>query len=90
MPATAAGWGACLGLGIVHVSGQGAIAWALGRLPPATASVTVLIQPVVTATLGWLLFGELVSGWQMVGGAIALSGVLLAQVSSRASAGAPT
>jgi drug/metabolite transporter (DMT)-like permease len=84
LPVTAAGWGASIGLGVVHVIGQGAIAWALGRLPPATASVTVLVQPVVTSLLGWLLFGELVSGWQMVGGAIALFGVLLAQWSSRA------
>jgi drug/metabolite transporter (DMT)-like permease len=86
-PITAAGWAANLGLGVVHVAGQGAIAWALGRLPPATAAVTVLIQPVVTALLGWLLFGELVSGWQMVGGAVALCGVLLAQWSSRPSQG---
>src|SRR5262249_14364493 len=49
-PATSSGWAACGGLGVVHVAGQGAIAWALGRLPPATASVTVLVQPVV-ATL---------------------------------------
>jgi drug/metabolite transporter (DMT)-like permease len=86
-PVTLAGWSAAVGLGVVHVTGQGAIAWALGRLPPAVASVTVLIQPVVTALLGWLLFGELVSGWQMAGGAIALSGVLLAQLSSRSSQG---
>jgi drug/metabolite transporter (DMT)-like permease len=79
LPLTAAGWSATVALGVVHVSGQGAIAWALGRLPPATASVTVLIQPVVSALLGWLLFGELMSGWQVAGGAIALSGVLLAQ-----------
>jgi drug/metabolite transporter (DMT)-like permease len=87
LPSTAAGWGASLGLGVVHVTGQGAIAWALGRLPPATASVTVLIQPVVTTLLGWQLFGELVSGWQMLGGAIALFGVLLAQWSSRPAQG---
>jgi drug/metabolite transporter (DMT)-like permease len=83
LPASAAGWAACLGLGGIHVAGQGAIAWALGRLPPATASVTVLVQPVVSSVLGWLLFNELLSAWQIAGGALALTGVVLAQWTAR-------
>jgi drug/metabolite transporter (DMT)-like permease len=68
---------------VVHVAGQGSIAWALGRLPPATASVTVLVQPVVASGLGWLVFNELFSAWQGVGAVVALAGVVLAQWSSR-------
>jgi drug/metabolite transporter (DMT)-like permease len=83
LPASPGGWAAAVALGIVHVVGQGLIAWALGRLPPATASVTVLVQPVVAAALGWILFGERLGLWQFVGAAVALSGVLLAQRSSR-------
>lgn len=82
-PAAAAGWAACVALGVVHVAGQGSIAWALGRLPSATASVTVLVQPVVAAALGWLLFDELFSASQTVGAALALTGVVLAQRASR-------
>ena len=82
VPATAGGWAACAGLGAVHAGGQGSIAWALGRLPAATASVTVLVQPVVTTLLGWILFGELLSAWQAVGAALALGGVVLAQRAS--------
>ena len=77
------GWAACVGLGVVHVAGQGSIAWALGRLPPATASVIVLIQPVVTTALGWVLFGELLSTWQTAGAALALGGVVLAERTDR-------
>lgn len=84
IPASPAGWTALVALGVMHVTGQGAIAWALGRLPPAVASVVVLVQPVVAAVLGWLLFNELFGGWQMVGAAVALSGVVLAQWASRA------
>ncbi len=90
LPATAAGWAACVGLGVVHVAGQGSIAWALGRLPPATASVTVLVQPVVATTLGWLLFSELFSVWQALGAAVALAGVVLAQWASRTRSAAAT
>ena len=83
LPTTRAGWAACVGLGVVHVAGQGSIAWALGRLSAATASVTVLVQPIVVAMLGWLLFGELLSGRQTMGATVAVSGVVLAQWASR-------
>ncbi len=79
IPPTLAGWGACIGLGLVHIVGQGCIAWALGRLPAATASVVVLVQPVATAILGWLIFSETMRPLQMLGGAAALAGVVVAQ-----------
>jgi drug/metabolite transporter (DMT)-like permease len=78
-PATWVGWAACLGLGLMHVTGQGAVAWALGRLPTALTAVVVLIQPVVAAALGWALFGEALAPLQMLGGAAALAGVAVAQ-----------
>lgn len=80
-PAAAAGWAACIGLGVMHVSGQGAIAWALGRLPAALITVVVLVQPVVAGLLGWLVFGEALSPLQGLGAAAALAGVALAQAS---------
>ena len=85
-PATAAGWAACVALGLVHVAGQGSIAWGLGRLPTSTASVVVLVQPVVAGLMGWILFGELLGPVQAAGMAVALSGVVLAQWASRARA----
>lgn len=81
-PDDLAGWGACAALGVVHVVGQGAIAWALGRLPTALASVVVFVQPVVAAFLGWAIFGEPVGLIQGLGGAIALLGVAVAQRSA--------
>lgn len=81
-PDTLAGWGACAALGVVHVVGQGAIAWALGRLPTALASVVVFVQPVVAAGLGLLFFGEPIGLIQGLGGVIALVGVAIAQRSA--------
>lgn len=82
-PATAAGWAACLGLGLVHILGQGSIAWGLGRLPTSTASVVVLVQPIVAGVMGWVLFGEILGPVQAAGMAVTLSGVVLAQWASR-------
>ncbi|WP_372783170.1 DMT family transporter [Phenylobacterium sp.] len=83
LPTGSSGWAACVGLGLMHVAGQGSIAWAMGRLPTATASVVVLVQPVVAAWLGWLLFAEALGPLQAAGAAVALGGVVLAQWASR-------
>lgn len=82
-PTSATGWAACLGLGLMHVAGQGSIAWAMGRLPTPTASVVVLVQPVVAAVLGWILFAEAIGPVQGLGAAVTLAGVVLAQWASR-------
>lgn len=79
MPGSGAGWMACVGLAVVHVAGQGSIAWALGRLPASTASVVVLAQPVVAAVAGWILFHEALTPLQMLGGVLTLAGVVIAQ-----------
>jgi len=78
-----AGWFACAGLGLVHVAGQGSIAWAMGRLPAATASLVVLVQPVLVAILGLVIFHEALTLWQIAGSAVALAGVVLAQRTSQ-------
>ena len=82
-PLSAAGWLACAGLGLVHFAGQGSIAWAMGRLPTSTASVVVLVQPIVAGYFGWLLFAEPIGPLQAVGAAVTLGGVVLAQWASR-------
>ena len=89
-PDSLAGWGACAALGVVHVVGQGAIAWSLGRLPTALASVVVFVQPVVAAGLGWAIFGEPVGLIQGLGGVIALVGVAVAQRSAAKKTSAET
>lgn len=83
LPTSALGWSALVGLGLMHVGGQGSIAWAMGRLPTATASVVVLIQPIVAAYLGWVLFFEPIGRLQAVGAVVTLLGVVLAQWASR-------
>jgi drug/metabolite transporter (DMT)-like permease len=82
-PGAGGRWLPLLGLGLMHVGGQGAIAWALGRLPASLTSVVVLVQPVVAAALGWLVVGEAVTPLQAAGGAITLGAVVLAQAAGR-------
>ena len=72
-----------MGLGLMHVGGQGSIAWALGRVPTALAAMVILVQPVVAAAASWVVFHEAVGPVQALGGLLALAGVAVAQLVSR-------
>ena len=87
VPASASGWAACAAMGVMHVIGQGGVAWSLGRLPASLTAVIVLIQPVVAAGLGWLIFHETMTPVQMIGGAVVLVAIVLAQWSSSSGRG---
>lgn len=74
------GWAIVIGLGaIVHVLGQGLIAYGVGRLAMATSGVLLWIQPVVAALLAWALFGEGLGWLGIAGAALVLGGVWVVQ-----------
>ncbi len=84
MPFTLAGWAVLFGLALIsHVGGQGLITFALAHLPASFSSVTLLLQPVMSAIFAWLLLGEGLMPWQMAGGLIVLVGIFLARRSSQ-------
>lgn len=83
IPASLGGWAACVGLGVMHVAGQGGVAWSLGKLPAAVTAVVILVQPIVAGLLGWMIFGETLTAIQAAGGAVVLIAIVLAQWSAR-------
>jgi drug/metabolite transporter (DMT)-like permease len=77
-------WVGVLGLAIlVHVMGQGLLAYSMGQLSAAFVSVTMLLSPVISAGLGWLMFGEAVSWLQTLGCMIVLSSIVTARVDEK-------
>ena len=77
IPVTAAGIGVLLALALlIHVLGQGLIAYAL-RVLPAASSSTLLLQPLVATVAAWLVFSESLGALQLLGGAILLAGVYM-------------
>ena len=81
---TAYGWAILLGVALLsHAGGQGLIAYALAGLPVAFSSVGLLLQPVAAAVLAWTILDETLGGWQAIGGAVVLAGIVLARRSSR-------
>jgi drug/metabolite transporter (DMT)-like permease len=71
-------WLALLGLGLVsQLGGVALINYALGHLPAAVVSVTLLAQPVLVALLGLLLLAEPIGAAQILGGALVIGGIYL-------------
>ncbi len=62
---------------VSQMIGYMALAYALGHLPAAIVSPTMVLQPVVTTLLAIPLLKEIPNAWQGVGGIIALLGIYL-------------
>lgn len=62
---------------VSQIVGYLSISYALGHLPAAVVSPTMIGQPVVTAVLAVPLLGEVPGRIQLVGGVIALIGIFL-------------
>lgn len=75
---SAGAWLALLGLGLISQAlGWMSINYALGHLPASIVSVTLLGQPVLTAILAVPLLHQPLGPFQVLGGAVALSGIYL-------------
>lgn len=67
-----------------QVAGQGLIAYGMAHLPASFSAVSLLVQPVGAAALGWAILGEAVSWHQALGGAMVVTGIMLARRASLA------
>lgn len=78
------GWGILVGLALVsHVAGQGFLTHSLAHLPAPLASVALLLQPAISIVLAWVILAEPLGGWQALGVAVILAGVVFARLGSR-------
>jgi drug/metabolite transporter (DMT)-like permease len=71
-------WIYFLVLGImVQIAGWLLLNYSQGHLAAAIVSPSLLVQPVVTAVVAWLMLGELFTLWHVAGGIVVLTGVLI-------------
>jgi drug/metabolite transporter (DMT)-like permease len=84
LPHSAFGWSILLALALIsQASGQSLIAYAMAHLPATFSSVGLLLQPVVAATLAWLLLGETLTALAILGGLLVLIGIRMAHAAER-------
>jgi drug/metabolite transporter (DMT)-like permease len=80
LPTSLGGVAAVAGLSYFsHAGGQGFLAYALGHLPAAFASLVTFLGSFVAAALAWLFFDESLSLTQVLGGALILTGIFAAR-----------
>ena len=74
-----AAWACLAGLALgPQLMGHSAFNYALKHVTPTTIALTVLGEPVGSALLAWLLFGEAVGAVKLAGMALLLAGIFLA------------
>ena len=79
-PVTAESWWFLIALAATaQIFGQGLIAVGMSRLPAGFSAVTLVLQPVVAAYLGWILLGQTMVPGQMVAGVVVIFGIVLAR-----------
>ena len=62
---------------------------AIGHLGPARAGLIGMAEPVLAALVAWVVLGEALSPVQLAGGAVVLTGIVLAETARKPRAAAP-
>jgi drug/metabolite transporter (DMT)-like permease len=57
---------------------------ALPHLAPTTAGLVATVEPVFASVVAWLWVEQVLTGWQVAGGAVVLTGIALAQTARSA------
>lgn len=71
-------WVPLVGLALAsQVIGQGMMIYALGALSPLVIGIGLLIQPIVAAITGWLVFGERLGTADLIGGMLVAIALVL-------------
>ncbi len=84
-PTTATAILGVVGLGIISEGfGQRLLADTMDKLSSSFVSLFLLLEPIVSAILAWMIFTESISSVTWVGFAVVLTGIYLAQSSSAA------
>lgn len=66
-----------------QIVGQGLLIWALPRFSPLVVGLTLLVQPVIAAIAGWMIFGETLGPIDMLGGAMVAAALVLIRLPNR-------
>jgi drug/metabolite transporter (DMT)-like permease len=72
------GWGTLVFLALVPtLGGFGAYTVGLSHLPASVASILAAFEPVTTAIVAYLMFGEILEPLQLLGAGLILAGVVM-------------
>lgn len=71
-------WGPLIALALVsQVFGQGLLVYAMGHVRPLVTGLTFLLQPAVSAAIGWVGYNETLTAPDWIGGAMIAGAIVL-------------
>lgn len=71
-------WGPLVALALFsQLIGQGMMIYALGKLSPLVMGIGLLVQPVVGATIGWIVYGEALGTADLIGAVLVAVALVL-------------
>lgn len=59
----------------------GLMLFGIGRIGPTRTGLIGTVEPVIAGLVAWIVIGELLTGWQMLGACVVLAGIVLAETS---------
>jgi len=65
---------------LCHASGQGLFAVSMGSISSTLGALTMMVAPIVTVCMGWLLFAEILDAPKILGMILILSSILVMQI----------
>ena len=78
-PLSGQGWLAVLGLALISQTlGQGLVTYSLNQLSSGIVAITFLLEPVIAATIAWVLFSETLSVLNAIGLSLVIFGIYVA------------
>ncbi|MFL6854377.1 MAG: DMT family transporter [Sphingomicrobium sp.] len=81
---TPADWTGLFALALCsQVIGQGLLVYALGHVPPLVVGIAMLTQPALSALLGWVYYGELLTARDWMGAAMIVVALILVRLRHR-------
>jgi drug/metabolite transporter (DMT)-like permease len=76
VPTSWQAWGSVLGMALfAQLVGHSGLNWSLKHFSAGQVALFTLLEPVFAGLLAWMAFGEPITAWQGVGGAVLLAGV---------------
>jgi drug/metabolite transporter (DMT)-like permease len=70
-----------------QVIGQGLLVYAMGHLSPLVVGLGLLTQPIVTASIGWIIYGERLGTADFIGAALVCAALVLIRLPERLATG---
>lgn len=79
-----ADWTGLIALAICsQLIGQGLLVYALGHVPPLVVGIAMLTQPALSSLLGWIYYGETLTGRDWLGAAMIVVALVLVRLKQK-------